>query len=66
MGEGLVEGWGQDILGRQPKQAVNEFDLILDSSGLNLSLPYHVHRLVALYLFSATSWRGFLNQSMER
>ncbi len=47
MGEGLVEGWGQDILGRQPKQAVNEFDLVLDSSGLNLPLPYHVHRLVA-------------------
>ena len=35
------------MLGGQPKQASDEFDLILDSTGLNLSLPDHVHRLVA-------------------
>ena len=47
-GEGLVEVWGKGVLGCQPKQAINEFDLILDSPGWNLSLPNHVHRLVAL------------------
>ncbi len=48
MGEGLVEVWDQCMLGGQPKQAVNELDLTLDSSSSNLSLPNHVHRLVAL------------------
>ncbi len=46
--EGLIEVWGKGVLGGQPEQAVNELDLGLDSTGLNLSLPHHVHRLVAL------------------
>ncbi len=48
MGEGLIEVWGKVELGGQPKQAIDEFDLILDSTSLNLALPNHVHRLVAL------------------
>ncbi len=29
MGEGLVEVWGKGVLGGQPKQALDEFDLAL-------------------------------------
>ncbi len=36
------------MLGSQSEQAVDELDLGLDSTCLNLSLPDHVHRLVAL------------------
>ena len=40
MGEGLVEVWGKGMLGGQPKQAVNELDLI--RAGLHRLLqPYH-------------------------
>ncbi len=42
-----MEVWGKGVLGGQPEQAVNELDLGLDSTCLNLSLPDHVHRLVA-------------------
>jgi hypothetical protein len=36
------------VLGGQSKQAIDEFDLLLlDSTYLNLSLPDHMHRLVA-------------------
>ncbi len=42
-----MEVWGKGVLGGQPQQAVNELDLGRDSTCLNLSLPNHVHRLVA-------------------
>jgi len=48
MGEGLIEVWGKGLLGGQSEQAVDELDLLLDFTGLNLSLPNHMHRLVAL------------------
>ncbi len=48
LGEGLIEVRGKGRLGGQSEQAVNELDLGLDSTYLNLSLPDHVHRLVAL------------------
>ncbi len=48
MGEGLDEVSGQGMLSGQPNQAIDEFDLTLDSIGFNSSLPDHVHRLVAL------------------
>ena len=35
------------MLGSQSKQAVDELDLGLDSTCWNLSLPDHMHRLVA-------------------
>ncbi len=43
-----MEVWGKGRLGGQSEQAIDKLDLGLDSTGLNLSLPNHVHRLVAL------------------
>ena len=52
MGEGLIEVWGKGMLGGHLKQAIHEFNLILDSSGLDLSLPNPVHRLEFYCKFS--------------
>ena len=35
------------MLGGQSEQTIDEFDLVLNSTYLNLSLPDHMHRLVA-------------------
>jgi hypothetical protein len=35
------------VLGDQSKQAIDEFDLLLDSTCLNLLLSDHMHRLIA-------------------
>ena len=40
-------GLGLGSVSSQSKQAVDELDLGLDSTSLNLPLPDHVHRLVA-------------------
>jgi hypothetical protein len=36
------------VLGGQSKQVIDELDLVLDPTYFDLSLPDHVHRLVAL------------------
>src|SRR5918996_3990243 len=45
--EGDYWSFGLGVLGSQAEHAVDELDLGLDSTCLNLPLPDHMHRLVA-------------------